>query len=519
MIEDVEAYRHLAYEYAFRFLRANILLSTKSPQDYATAIHQLEKIAGLAREHGDNVVFAFAASMEALVHLQGFSPESAESAQNALGSARSVQLDPAVVDNPQMQILMEFVDLCCTLQDMNPDQSSQKMKSMQRTMDSIVDNDDKWDDHGTLYIPLTRQSINGVTLTGGGLISEHNGSPMLMLTWLPKSDVYALGYLLSAVTVAHKNVVDGHKAEKFLEEGLRLIRDSISSPDSSSASLTATSARSAWRRVLECRCLLERAFLLCARSDWAAARSTVDEIDNLGNELGSSFPSELRCMARYLDGTIFQGTGDTTTALSIFRSPVLALSPNASRTSRNDPTRDIALLAALNTIFILHNPGPSNNQIQAIIDKIGPYITNHASPYIQAAFALVLSTLTSRHMADGTASGSSTLKTKQHLGNALSLARTIGNTHIVATTLNLMSDKFFKGVIGEQAEKSALAGQAVARKSGSALWTAVADGMLAETLERQGKGEVAERMWVEAERASERLPEGLRGKQANEIAG
>jgi hypothetical protein len=516
MIEDVEAYRHTAYEYAFRFLRTTSCLSAGSWQDIHSSVTQLQKIGAIARQQSEYVIFAFAAVMESLIHLQSSSPDSLDSAHRALASARQLQLNPEIASCPQMQILMEFVDLCCSLQETNLDQITPKLLNMQQTMDQIVD-DLNWQDDGTVYLPLSKRSVNGVPLSNSGLVSERNGKPILTMKWLPKGDVYALGYMLSAVCVAHKNASDGHKAEKFLEEGLRLLRTNLNSTEIIAGSLAASSERITWQRILECQCLLEKAFLLCDRSDWEAARAALVEVHNIGHDLGTKYPPELNCVARYLDGTIYQSTGDLATALSIFQSAIFAIPPATNKTSRNEVRRDTSLLAALNTILIIHPIShPSHHLLQPLLAKITPFLQNNTgrSPLLQSAHSLVVSILTGLSSNEGNAptlSETSTpiLRTKQHLGTALATARQIGNAQIIALSLALMTDKFFRGVVGDQAEKSARASSAMARKSGNVLWTSVCDEMLAESLATQGKRVEAERAKEDALRVAERLPVGL----------
>ena len=77
-------------------------------------------------------------------------------------------------------------------------------------------------------------------------------------------------------------------------------------------------------------------------------------------------------------------------------------------------------------------------------------------------------------------------------------------------TLTFMSWKYFRGVVGEQAEKSARAGRAMAGKASDRLWVSVTDDMLAETLERQGKGEEAKSVREEGYRVMTNLPPALR---------
>lgn len=72
-----------------------------------------------------------------------------------------------------------------------------------------------------------------------------------------------------------------------------------------------------------------------------------------------------------------------------------------------------------------------------------------------------------------------------------------------------MSWKFFRGVVGDQAENSARASQKLAKKSGDSLWISVADGLLADTLEVQGKHAEAVAARKEATAVAEGLPVGV----------
>lgn len=66
-----------------------------------------------------------------------------------------------------------------------------------------------------------------------------------------------------------------------------------------------------------------------------------------------------------------------------------------------------------------------------------------------------------------------------------------------------MCDCFFATNVGEQAEKSALAAQMQAKKSGSKLWGSVTDGLLAKCYEGQGKMREAEGALQEGVRLAE----------------
>ena len=517
IIEDVAAYKHVAWEYAFRLLRAKLSLRMTTHQDFLAAVHHLQKTSNLANRRGDHAIFAFATVLEALAHLRSSSSDSVDQTQRALAATRQFQLSQDVNSIPQIQVLVQYVDLCSSLQQANPEQIDQKLSEMQQVMDQIVD-DTNWLDDGSLCLPLTRKSVQNIASLGVDIVQERNGRPVLMLTWLPKRDLYSIGYLLSAVASSYKNAQGSHKAELFLDEGLGLIRSSLDASKLTSESLASSTDWRTWRKTLECQFLLEKAFLLCARSEWEKARTILDEIKNISVMLQGKIPLDFRSLYRYLEGTICQGTGNLTKALAIFRGSDLALPPNSNKTSHNNLRRDIALLAAVNTILILRSPSHSSHHLlPTILSTIDPYLSVSPNKNLLASRSLLISNLPpSTHDLLSSESLSSTLLIKKHLSTALNIAKTIGNAQITAMTLSVMSAKFFKGVVGEQAEKSARAGQNMAFKSGMKLWMSVSNGMLAETLERQGKRDEAERVRKAAVRIAGQMPRAVQRFEGDE---
>lgn len=69
-----------------------------------------------------------------------------------------------------------------------------------------------------------------------------------------------------------------------------------------------------------------------------------------------------------------------------------------------------------------------------------------------------------------------------------------------------MSWKFFRGVVGDQAEKSARASQVLARKGMDRLWCSVAAGVLSDTLEVMGRSAEAEQVRKEGRELAKGLP-------------
>ncbi|KAE8388816.1 cohesin loading factor-domain-containing protein [Aspergillus alliaceus] len=501
MIQDVEAYRHSAWEYAFRFLRVSLSLSSSAHQDSVAALQNLHKIANMANRNGDKAVSAMSAVIEALAHLQqGSSFDSIEQAQRALAVARSHQLNDELRHIPQLTTLVQMVDICCSLLEFDINQSSQKLKNLQDLMDERL-NDLNWRADGSFSIPLSGKSAGPSSIDTGDILQVQNGTLFLSFNWLPQHDLYALCYFLSSITLSCKNSYDGRKAEKFLQEGIRMVQGSFKAPQDITESMVNANRRVEWRRTLYCNLLVQQVFLACGRTDWDLANKTLKDLRQVAQELGDHLPDTVQCLLEYTAGAIAQATGDLKAALDSFQSPLLSLFPSTSKTARNDPRRDIALLAALNTVLILRDPTHASHfQLPNILATIESFCKGSPNRYIQAAYYLVCATVQTE----------STIQTKQFLQQALQSATAISNSQITCMTLTFMSWKYFRGVVGEQAEKSARAGRAMAKKANDRLWVSVTDEMLAETLERQGKNDEAKGVREEGHRVMMGLPSALK---------
>ncbi|KAJ5233419.1 uncharacterized protein N7469_005185 [Penicillium citrinum] len=501
MIQDVEAYRHAAWEYAFRFLRVSLSLSAPTHHDSVHALQHLHKIAAMANRNGDRAVSAMAAVIEALSHLQqGAGSDAIEQAQRALATARSHQLNDELRQIPQLATLIQIVDICCSLLEYDVNQSAQKLKVMQTLVDETL-NDPNWRPDGSFSVPLNGKSAGPSSIDTGDILQVHNGTLLLSFSWLPQHDLYALSYFLSSITLSAKNSYDGRKAEKYLDEGIRMIQGDFKTPQEIPEAMVNAARRVEWRRTLYCNFLLQRIFLACSRTDWDFATQSLKDLRQATQELDPEVPKSIQCLMEYATGSIAQATGDLASALAIFQSPLLRLSPSSSKISRNDPYRDICVLSALNTVLILRDPAhPSHSQLPAILSTLESFCQASPNKYIQAAYFLVCSTVHTE----------STIQTKQYLQQALQSATAISNSQITCMTLTFMSWKYFRGVVGEQAEKSARAGRAMAKRANDRLWASVTDEMLADTLERQGKGEEANSVREEGQRLVMGLPPGLK---------
>ncbi len=226
---------------------------------------------------------------------------------------------------------------------------------------------------------------------------------------------------------------------------------------------------------------IQLAFAYCARTDWDSARSVLAKINE--DVEGQKVPptDSLRSSILYLQGVICQGTGDIENALSTFQDPIFAfLTPTNTHRPPHSVQQDFSILAQLNVVLLLRHPSRSTDEsISSILSSIEPLCLNHPNLDLRSAYSLIKA---AAHPTDPM------IKKKGYLQNALSGAQTAGNLQLTCLALNILSWKFFRGVVGEQAEKSAKAALALACKAEDRLWMCVAQEMMADTLEVQGKG-------------------------------
>lgn len=213
----------MPWEYAFRLLRVSLALSSNSHQEFVAAVHHLHRLANLANRHGDKPVSVIAAIIEAMAHLQhSTGADAVEQAQRAIAVARRFQLDASVAEIPQLGCMIQFLDVSCSVLDYKLQQSLEKLQVLREMMDR-QDSSSRWREDGSFRIPLNSKSAASIANNGDVLLVE-NGIPCLTMSWLPQRDLYALCFFLSSITLSAKNSHDGRKAEKCLQEGLRMIR-------------------------------------------------------------------------------------------------------------------------------------------------------------------------------------------------------------------------------------------------------------------------------------------------------
>jgi hypothetical protein len=248
--------------------------------------------------------------------------------------------------------------------------------------------------------------------------------------------------------------------------------------------------------------LLQQVFLACSRTDWTLASRTLETLQQAVLDVDGETGETIKCLMEYSRGVVAQGTGDLKRALAIYQQPILALDRSTSKTSRNNPRRDISILAGLNRVLILRDPlQPSQSAALQALADLKEFCKDVPSEYVQAAYSLISATMHTE---------STIIQTKKDLHTALKAAMSISNAQVTCIALTFMSWKYFRGVVGEQSEKSARAAKAMARKADDKLWISVTEELLAETLDRQGKTGESRASRAEADRILPALPPALK---------
>jgi hypothetical protein len=242
-------------------------------------------------------------------------------------------------------------------------------------------------------------------------------------------------------------------------------------------------ARRNWRGLIQCYFQIYMAFCAAGTNDWAKVKHCIDKIHSTARDFEIDLEGTLECLTLYLTGAYHQGRGEFDAALNIFENERFRL-PSAKNTTvsyAEQVERDIAILAALNTLWILQEkPRQNPTHNLALVESLEQICVHHPNKDIETAFNLIAATVHTNPPTE-------LFKIKAYLRSALVGAQATGNTQFLCITLNVMCSRFFSNVVGDQAEKSAKAASVQASKSGNVLWMSVADGMLAQCYEVQGK--------------------------------
>lgn len=494
LVQEVEALGLVHWLHTFRFLRVSLCLQLEGVTDAAAVLKELNAIRRTADEERHIGVKIVAAVLETTVHLRSESTDAMELMQRALTAARTHQLSPEMQQMPQMQTLIDCLDLACALLQHNFDGIVSKMQQMQHNLDAGF-NGTAWHKDGKVFVDIgPAAGTNLAQDTGGILSTSDEGRAVLAFQWIPKSQLYALGFMLSAVATTLK--VDG-TPEKLLEEGLKMIALPV---DKTAKSLPAVLQTMDQQISLDLALRVQLVSVLCAKCQWDPAYRALQTLKN--ELLQHDRPmSHTQTLLLYLEAMCKHGMGNLQAALDLYSSASLTFDP---ATKTHNVNRDLQVLATLNRILIIRSNEIDNNKAtpaSQLLASIEPYSLSHPNKAFTASIHVLRATSTSPQPI---------IKTKQYLQSAITASKSAANNLLLALTMNAMTTTFFTGIVGDQAEKSAKAGRSLAKMARSKLWMAVGDALAADVLQRCGKGEEAEKFRREGELLSEELPGSLK---------
>jgi len=533
-LKDATAYQHVAWVFAFRFLRVSLRTQLSTQHDLQAALSDLKVLADLSRQRQEKALAVLTAILTAMIHLRTRDPEAVTSAQTALATARAQQLDNDVNKVPQLQTLILLIDLACSLSPYNPGISKEKMTTMQAYLDATAPMSN-WSRDGCLSVPILHPGSESIVMESGGIFTRDETGEYLQFTWLAKADVYSVGYLLSALQFMPKAHERDSKAEQFLEGALAITGDGYEmSGTCSTDSLSQAFSRVRHCKLLRCHVLFQLVLAKCARFDWHAAVEVLEKVMATLETPGLAPPDDLLRFAVYLKGAIYQSLGQFPTALVCYQHKLLTLVPTNTSPTKfyTSPAHEfLAVLSALNTALIISRPShPNHNDFPILLERLERQLPAQSEssnttlsaihPSLAAALGLLQALRASPFSLSSNSSTQSPapnpshtdkgiLPTKHHLQRSIHLAATGHNNHLLSVLMTLISAFFFRGQIGDQALNSANGARTMAKNAGMRVWQAIAGEMLATRFEGEQRWEEAERTWKEVASLGMRMPEGL----------
>lgn len=196
-ISEAETFQHIAWVYAFRFLKVSLLLQIPGRVEAVPALQHLHAISAHAEKRGDRAIYVACSAFEAMVHLRSSAPDRLEHAQRAIATARSLQLQVSGKQLGSFGTLIDIIDIACGIQQGIPDGK----KSVALIEAMAAQNDEASSERAGCFTVLLERSLGGsLTMDTGGVFRKNkNGQDELVFTWLPIEDLKTLCLHLSAL--------------------------------------------------------------------------------------------------------------------------------------------------------------------------------------------------------------------------------------------------------------------------------------------------------------------------------
>ena len=493
LVHEVEALQLQHWVYTFRFLRVSLSLEHGSSSELPAALKHLQALNDLAENERHIAVQIVSATLSAIVNVRSSAPDALDATLRAMATARTHQLGSEMQALPQVRGLLDCLDITYGLMSFNMDHAHAMVVRMHKSFDN-KSHEPGWSKYGSFTVELGVCGNSNLEQDTGGILRNGAGSnAKLVMRWLTHSQLYALCYLLTGITLMSRTSGDAN-ADSNIRDGLKLAR---LMPDASKRSLGSMTTLLEQQQILSALLRLYSIVSICGRFEWNAARKAIGEVRRDFKEAQLDTSPEIGRLLQYLEALCRQGLGDLKGALLLYTSPDLAFAADSKATTAE---KDLRAIATLNAVSILCSPGlESSVKPDELFASIEQYCFQHSSKAIYSAANLAKAM-----------SQSTIINTKQYLQRAVSASKEASNNLLQCIGMNIITSRFFStAIVGDQAEKSAHAARSLARQGKNKLWTAVADGMYSDIKERCGKLEEAHGARMEGASAFNELPKPL----------
>ena len=194
--DKTHRYKHVPWIYAFRFLKAAFHLQSGTAADNH-AIENLRKIANIANQRGDKVIFVMTMLLEGLAHLSTMKDDWATRVQMCIAQASKLQFDESI-RTPQTDVLLLLLDLACSMHQKTHQISAQKLSTLQKRLEELKQSPDWSSQSGEMLLPIHRMQNSQQIVTADTravLRPGDDGMDYLVISTLGKQEAWALAYV------------------------------------------------------------------------------------------------------------------------------------------------------------------------------------------------------------------------------------------------------------------------------------------------------------------------------------
>ncbi|KAK4228253.1 MAU2 chromatid cohesion factor [Podospora fimiseda] len=467
-------FKYVPWIYAFRFLKASFYFGLGIAAEQHS-IDNLRRIAGVANQRKDHTILVMAVLLEGFAHLRSMKEDWVTRVQICIAQVSKQQLENSA-HTPQTDVLHLLLDLACSLHQKSYQISAQKLTALLQKLEELNDSPDWGDETGEMLLPINRLPNTVQTVskdTTAVLRLGDDKIDYLVLSTLGKHEAWALAWVFNGIIAHYQSMVSTTaRSSSMWTEAVKILEKISPLPKALPEAVKCAD----WARELLCYSYILIGLEAASLSDWAKVRQCLDSIN-----AAQPPTTSLETLTLYLEGVFLQGSAKLEKALGIWKDEKFAVDPSGALKNGNQLETELSILAALNRVWIFQDTSCRDDAETAeLIDLLRPICEDNPDVEIRTAYNLVMAASTFHPPL-------SLPQLKRAIQGSMHGAQAMNNTQYLSMSLNIMRNKLFENVVGEQALKSAKAGAMQARKSGNLLWMSVADGMLAQSHEMQGQ--------------------------------